>query len=371
MKKKASYIIIFGLLMISLLLGGCVAEEAVKPTEEVVKTDPPIEKYKVINQINGQSGDKSFFDSAIAGVNKAEKDFDLEVMTFEAGMDPAKWGPALEDAAANEDFDILLFGGFQMVELMTKVAPMYPDKKFVLYDVKMDFENANCSGGKCNNVYSITYKQNEGSYLAGYYAGLMTQTDIEGMKPGNTIGVLGGQDIPVINDFIVGFKQGAKDAGLDPEKDVIVQYAGTFDDPAKGKEVSLAMYQQGADIIFQVAGVTGLGVFQAAHENGNYAIGVDSDQYEILKDTNPEMANTILTSMVKNIGDSLYRAISLDLDGKLPLGSNEALGVKENGVALAYNEYYKSKTPDDVQKKMEQLQEDLIAEKIVIESVFD
>lgn len=371
MKQKFKSVFVLGVLLISVLLSGCVPGGSADTNDELPETDPQDDAYKVINQINGQSGDKSFFDSAIAGVNQAEKDFGVEVMTFEAGMDPAKWGPALEDAAANEDFNILLFGGFQMVELMTKVAPMYPEKKFVLYDVEMDFENENCSDGKCDNVYSITYKQNEGSYLAGYYAGLMTQTDLDGMKPGNTIGVLGGQDIPVINDFIVGFKQGAKDAGLNPETDVIVQYAGTFDDPAKGKEVSLAMYQQGADIIFQVAGVTGLGVFQAAHESGNYAIGVDSDQYEILVDTNPEMANTILTSMVKNIGDSLYRAISLDLDGNLPLGTNEALGVKENGVALAYNQYYKTMTPDDIQQKMDQLQEDLIAEKIKIDSVFN
>ena len=370
MKTKSTYIIILGLI-ISLVIAGCAQPTAVKPTEQNVQSQAPEKKYKVINQINGLSGDKSFFDSAISGVNRAEKDFGVEVLTFEAGMDPAKWGPALEDAAANEDFDILLFGGFQMVELMTKVAPMYPEKKFVLYDVEMDFENTNCSGGKCGNVYSITYKQNEGSYLAGYYAGLMTQTEIPGMKSGKTIGVLGGQDIPVINDFIVGFKQGAADAGLDPNKDVIVQFAGTFDDPAKGKEVSLAMYQQGADIIFQVAGVTGLGVFQAAHENGNYAIGVDSDQYAILIDTNPEMANTILTSMVKNIGDSLYRAISLDLEDKLPLGSNEALGVKENGVALAYNDYYMVKTPAEVQDKMTQVTQDLTDGKIVVESVFD
>ena len=115
----------------------------------------------------------------------------------------------------------------------------------------------------------MTYAQNEGSFLAGYYAGLMSESGI--------IGAVGGMDIPVINDFMVGYVQGAGEAGV-PEENVLIQYAGGWSDPAKGKELALTMYQQGADIVFQVAGGTGEGVFYAAEEAGKWAIGVDSDQ---------------------------------------------------------------------------------------------
>jgi len=222
----------------------------------------------------------------------------------------------------------------------------------------------------CKNVYSVTYRQNEGSYLAGLYAGLMTQSSLTGMNPDKIIGTVGGQDIPVINDFIVGYKQGAKDAGVDPDIGVIVQYAGSWNDPAKGKEIALAMYQQGADIVFQVAGGTGVGVFQAAEESGKYAIGVDSDQASIIEATDPEQAQVILTSMQKNVDNSLYRAIEMHLAGTLPYGSAENLGVAEGGVSLSRNSYYDKATPADVRAKMDQAEKDLLAEKIVVDTVF-
>lgn len=226
---------------------------AVATVQAAAPTGQPAAKgLKVVNLINGVLGDKSFFDSADRGVQKAAKEFGLEVKTIEAGVDPAKWQPALEDAAANEQYDIMILGTYQMSEFLEKVAPKYADKKFIIYDVSVVYDK--CSN-KCANVYSVTYLQNEGSYLAGLYAGLMSKSKV--------IGTIGGQDIPVINDFIAGYKQGAKAAGVDK---VLVQYAGGWNDPAKGKELALAMYQQGADVVFQVAGGTGVGVFQAAQE---------------------------------------------------------------------------------------------------------
>jgi basic membrane protein A len=174
----------------------------------------------------------------------------------------------------------------------------------------------------------------------------------------------------VINDFIVGYKQGASDAGVDPDTGVIVQYAGSWNDPAKGKEIALAMYQQGADIVFQVAGGTGVGVFQAAQEAGHYAVGVDSDQASIIEATDPEQAKVILTSMQKNVDNSLYRAIKLHLDGTLGYGTAENLGVAEGGVSLSRNKFYDAATPDDVKAKIDQAEKDLLAGKIVVDTVF-
>jgi basic membrane protein A len=350
--SKKLYVLV-GLLVIVAMLAGCApapaAEEA--PADECA--------LKIVNLLNGVQGDKSFFDSAVRGTTQAEEDYGVCVKVIEAGIDPAKWQPALEDAAANEEYDILIIGTFQMTEFLQVLAQDYPDKKFMIYDAPVNYEDPETD---VSNVYSVTYKQNEGSYLAGYYAGLMTETGI--------VGAVGGQDIPVINDFIVGYKQGAIDAGVE-EANVIVQYAGSWNDPAKGKEIALAMYQQGADIVFQIAGGTGVGVFEAAAEMDAWAIGVDSDQATIIEETDPDQAARILTSMLKNVDNSLYRAIGLALDGTLPYGSVEALGVEEGGVGLAYNKFFDEATPDDVKEKLAEVEEALLNGEITVDTVFE
>lgn len=362
--KRNLYFLFSILILASMILAACAqATEAPAPAEEEAMPSKPL---KVVNLVNGVLGDKSFFDSGNEGLQRAIADFGIEVKTIEAGIDPAQWQPALEDAAANEEYDVMIVGTTQMEEFLRSVAPKYPDKKFILYDIAMDY--ASCEGG-CPNVYSMTYKQNEGSYLAGLYAGLMTQESLDGMNPEKVIGTVGGQDIPVINDFIVGYVQGAVDAGLAAE-DVIIQYAGGWNDPVKGKEIAKAMFLQGADIVFQVAGGTGVGIFEAAEEDSRYAIGVDSDQATIIQETDPEQAARILTSMLKNVGDSLYRAIKLHLDGTLPYGQAEALGIAEGGVGLAYNQIYEENTPQAVKDKIAQAQKDVTDGKIVVDTVY-
>ena len=250
----------------------------------------------------------------------------------------------------------MIVGTTQMSEYLQKLAPKYPDKKFILYDTNVDY-----TACPCKNVYSMTYKQNEGSYVAGLYAGLMSTT--------KSIGAIGGQDIPVINDFIIGYKQGAKDAGIDPAK-VIVQYAGGWNDPAKGKELALAMYQQGADVVFNIAGGTGVGIFQAAQDAKKWAIGVDSDQASIMEATNPDQAKQILTSMQKNVDNSIYRALKMSLDGTLPYGQLEKLGLKAGGVGLSDNHFYQANTPADVKTKIAQAIQDVSDGKIVVDTIF-
>jgi len=352
MKHRLIVLLSF-VLLASVLLTACgPAEETAAPADSAEGEDV----IRVVNLINGVLGDKSFFDSADRGMQRVMEDYpQVQVKTIEAGIDPAKWEAALEDAAANEEYDIMVLGTFQMSEFLQRVAPKYPDKKFIIYDVSVDYSACDCS-----NVYSVTYKQNEGSYLAGVFAGLMSETGV--------VGVIGGQDIPVINDFIVGYEQGATENGV---TNVIVQYAGGWNDPAKGKELALAMYQQGADYVFQVAGGTGVGVFQAAEEMDLWAIGVDSDQATIIAETNPEQAEHIPTSMLKNVDNSLYRAMSMYIEGTLPFGEAEALGVAEGGVGLAKNSYYEAHTSEDVRQAIEDVEQQLLDGEITVETVFE
>jgi basic membrane protein A len=347
---KQKLIVFLSLVMMaSMLLAAC------GTSEPAATTDDGDDVIRVVNLINGVLGDKSFFDSADRGMQRVMADYSqVQVKTIEAGIDPARWQAALEDAAANEEYDVMILGTYQMSEFLEIVAPQYPDKFFIIYDVSVDYTKADLS-----NVYSVTYKQNEGSYLAGVYVGLMSKTGV--------VGVVGGQDIPVINDFIVGYEQGARENGV---TNVIVQYAGGWNDPAKGKELALAMFQQGADFVFQVAGGTGVGVFEAAQEMGNYAIGVDSDQASIIAETDPAQAEFIPTSMLKNVDNSLYRAMKMYIEGTLPFGEMEALGVAEGGVGLAKNTYFDKMTPADVKSAIEQVEKDLLDGKIVVDTVF-
>jgi len=352
MKRKMLFVLSL-VLVFSMLMASCTTPAATDEPDTGGETG--VKEIKVVNLINGVLGDKSFFDSANRGMQRVMADYpQVKVKTIEAGIDPAKWQAALEDAAANEDYEIMVLGTYQMSEFLQIVAPKYPDKKFIIYDVSVDYTVC-----ECKNVYSVTYKQNEGSYLAGVFAGLMSQSKV--------VGVVGGQDIPVINDFIVGYEQGAKANGV---TDVIVQYAGGWNDPAKGKELALAMYQQGADIVFQVAGGTGEGVFQAAYEAGKYAIGVDSDQATIIAETKPDIAKMIVTSMMKNVDNSLYRAMKMYIEGTLPFGTMEALGVAEGGVGLAKNSYYDAAASAEVKAAIDQAEADLLAGKITVDTVF-
>jgi basic membrane protein A len=327
------------------------------------------EPLRITYVVNGVLGDKSFFDSGQRGMDQVADEFDAEVNTVELGIDPQNWETGLDDAMSDsENYDILIAGTFQMIDYLAKRSHLYADKVFFFYDAPMPYEDAEICVEGCKNVYSITYNQNEGSFLAGVYAGAMTTQEIDGMNPEAVIGAVGGQDIPVINDFIVGYEQGA--CLVNPDSQVLVQYAGGWNDPAKGKEIAGAMYDQNADIVFQVAGGTGVGVFEAAQEQNHFAIGVDSDQATIILDTDPEQAERILTSMMKNVDNSLYRAVDLYLKGELPLGTAEGLGIEEGGVGLAYNDIYTEATPENIQELVTAVEEAVVAGDIVVNTVF-
>lgn len=369
MKQKLLWLLsIFVVMMLVAACGGAASEPAAPaekeaPAEGSAAPATGKEPLKVVLFINGVLGDKSFFDSAQRGVDRAIDELGIQAKTIEAGLDETQWEAALVDAAENEEYDVFIVGTFQMISYLEQVAPQYPDKKFVIFDAPVDYENC-----ECDNVYSVLYKQNEGSYLAGVYAAAMTTQDIEGMNPEPVIGSVGGQEIPIILDFMVGYEQGAKETN--PDIQAIRQFADSWNDPAKGKELTKAQYSQGADIVFQIAGGTGQGVFEAAAEDGRYALGVDSDQALIIEDADPDQAARILTSMMKNVDNSLFRALDLHLKGELPYGQIEALGIAEGGVGLARNKYYDENTPDEVKAMVDEAEKKILDGQITVETAF-
>ena len=306
-------------------------------------------KLRVALFINGTLGDKSFFDSAAKGMRQARDTLPVFVKVIEGGTDPTRWQGALTDLADSGDYDLIVTGTFTMVPYVQQLAGQYPDARFVVYDAAVDY--AKC---RCQNVHSILFRQNEGAYLAGYLAARLDEAGLPGVPPRSGLGVVGGMQFPVIDDFIVGFRAGAQAAV--PGETVLAQYANSFSDPAAGKEVAKAQFGRGVGLIFHAAGATGQGVNEAALEGHRYAIGVDMDQYAMYRASNPQMAARIVTSVIKNVDVAVVRAIGQALQGQLAYGSTQSLGLAEQGVSLARQSDVLSRASPEVLRSLDEVQ---------------
>jgi basic membrane protein A len=300
--------------------------------------------------INGTLGDKSFFDAAAKGMRQARDTLPVQVKVIEGGTDPTRWQGALTDLADSGDYDLIVTGTFTMVPYVQQLAEQYPGARFVVYDAAVDY--ARC---RCQNVHSILFRQNEGAYLAGYLAALLDHAGgLPGVPAGSGLGVVGGMQFPVIDDFIVGFRAGAQAAV--PGETVLAQYANSFSDPAAGKEVAKAQFGRGVALIFHAAGATGQGVNEAALEGHRYAIGVDMDQYAMYRASNPLLASRVVTSVIKNVDVAVLRAIGQALQGQLAYGSTQSLGLAEQGVSLARQSDVLSQASPEVLRALDAVQ---------------
>ncbi|MBJ6986790.1 MULTISPECIES: BMP family ABC transporter substrate-binding protein [unclassified Devosia] len=321
--------------------GGAMAEDLQRAPESVVYF------------INGTLGDKSFFDSAERGIQRINAEMGIETKTVEGGYDPTRWEAALFDIAESGDYDTIVAGTFTMVPLIEKIAVEFPEIRFVVFDGTVDY--AVCG---CENVYSILFRQNEGAYVAGALSARLTTAGVEDIAEGSKLGVVGAMPIPVIDDFLVGYEAGAK--SIIPEIEVLKQYSNSFADPAVGKEIGKAMYDQGASIVFQVAGASGQGTIEAAVEAGRYVIGVDSDQALLFEESRPETAERIFTSVLKQVDNSVVYAFEQLQKGELKLGSAESLGLKEGAIAIAVNKYTDAVVPADVMEEIKAIEAKII-----------
>lgn len=285
-------------------------------------------RLRVALFINGTLGDKSFFDAAARGVRQAQASLPVRARVVEGGTDPTRWQAALADLADSGEYDMIVAGTFTMAPAIESLAQRYPALRFILFDASVDY--ARCA---CPNVYSMRFRQNEGAWLAGYLATRLMQAGLPGVPADAGLGAVGGMQLPVIEDFLLGYQAGARAAA--PRISLQVQYANAFSDPAAGKEIARLQFARGAGIVFHAAGATGQGVNEAAEEAGRYAIGVDMDQAALYRERQPRRAAAIVTSVMKEVDVGLVRALRLALDGRLAYGSLESIGLREGGVRLA------------------------------------
>ena len=329
----------------------------------VAGTTGAMAQDKILLIINGSLGDKSFFDSANRGLATIQETYGDEVETrvLEIGADPTDYEPALLEVS-EQDWDLIIGGTFSLSETLGAVAEQYPDKNYILFDASLPYDE-----GDFSNVYSVQYKQNEGSYLGGILAASL----IDGGMPegtGANLGFLGGMDIPVINDFLVGYVAGAQ--SVNPDVKISVSYVGSFTDAAKGKELGLAQYRAGVGIGFIAASQAGLGQVSAAAETDQYILGVDSDQEAIFAESDPALASRVISSVLKNVDVSLVRAYELYREGKLPFGSAETIGLAENAVGIVETGNFEKFASPETIEAIAAAKEAIAAGEIVVPTAF-
>ncbi|WP_427109880.1 BMP family lipoprotein [Lysinibacillus xylanilyticus] len=317
--------LMIGFCLITLLLAGCSNSQQEKAQDD----------YRIgILLSDAGLGDESFNDSAFKGLEKARDELGI-LFDYKEAPD-GNYEEKLEELVA-EKYNIIIGLGFSVQEALEKTAKKYPDQQFVLIDGQSDVAN----------ITSITFKEQEGSFLLGMVAAMTSKT--------GKIGFIGGADVPVIHHFENGFIEGAK--YYNPNIEIISEYAGSFDDTDAGAAIAERYIKNKVDFIYHAAGFTGFGAIKKAEEMGIYAAGVDIDQFYIAE-------KTVVTSMLKNVDQAVFKmAKTLDEEGKISEKSF-SFGLADNGVGLADIRVIKL-TPEQ-QAAIEKAKEDIVSGKIKV-----
>ena len=303
----------------------------------------------------GGLGDKSFNDSAYRGIEWAETDFNIE----HTELEPEEGGD-IEVSLRNlamMDYDLIIGVGFSFADAISTVADEFPNTKFAIVDADITDKL---------NVVSLLFKENEGSFLVGMIAGLKAIDDGK-----DTVGFLGGMDIPLIHKFEAGYIAGVH--YVYPECEILSTYVGNFVDPVQGKELALLQYDDGAWVIFHASGKTGEGVFEAGKERKRYVIGVDSNQNYMgyIEETGENFG---LTSMLKQVDVSVYLTIKSVIEGTF-VGGTEIFGLNKTatiggkeyyGVYYALDEYNEDLITSEMIAQVEEVRDKIISGEIII-----
>ena len=345
---KVKFAFLLSILFVSTLLFSSCSQTAEARRSNCTK------RVGIVFDIGGKN-DRSFNAAAWEGVKRAQDDLPICLYDVEPG-NPTSIEPAMR-AFAEKNFDLIIGVGFAQGPIMQKVANDYPDIKFAIVDGVI-FE----ADGKTpkQNVASLVFREHEGSYLVGMIAASKSKSGV--------IGFVGGMDIPLSHKFETGYEEGAR--SVNPKVQIVQNYVGVTDsawnNPGKGKELSLAQIDKGADVIFTAAGNSGLGAFDAVEqygrdENGQakkFVIGVDSNQ-------NMVKPGFVLTSMVKRVDNAVYDVVKEVVDGKFE-GGFHVFGLDKDGVAYAMDKNNAGLIPPDVIEKVEEAKKEIVAGQIKV-----
>ncbi|MCD2199163.1 BMP family protein [Halobacterium sp. KA-4] len=315
-------------------------EESTETTEDSEGTTTAESDVTNVGMVyaTGGLGDGSFNDQAQSGIQQAAEDFNVDFNESQPDS-VSQFSDYQQQYAGSTDpnYDLVSCIGFLQADSLTETAANYPEQNFQIVDSTVDEPN----------VGSYVFREHEGSYLVGVLAAHLTSMSFSAgagstQSDSTNVGFVGGRESSLIQKFEAGFKAGVK--ATNDDIDIQTSYVGSFNDTTAGQEAALSMYNSGSDIVFHAAGNTGTGVFQAAQDEGRFAIGVDRDQ-SVTKDS---YANVILASMVKRVDTAVYNAVEATVNGNFQGGETTTLGLDDDGVACVYGQQLGSEIPEDV-----------------------
>ena len=298
-------------------------------------------------------GDGGTHDLACQAAEQIAEDTGIELKIVEMGtavVDSAKWEAGMADLC-EEGYDLVIAGGSLMKDTIQAVAPEYPDIPFICYDMALDFDTVDMP-----NVYGVDFHQNEAGYMAGVVAASMTESGY--------IGYVGATKIPTIYDFLVGYIEGAQ--AVDPDIHIAVAWTNDYNDATLAKELALAQISDGADVVFPACGNAAAGVYAAARDQNVWAIGNDQDVAAKYAASDESIQQRILASVMKKVDNAVRRAYDEYIEGTLPFGTQETIGVAEDGVGIVKNEYYEETVPEDVRNTVTEYEEKITSGEVEV-----
>ena len=344
MKKLFAFLL---LLTLMLSLVACGGDDDTVLEEETGGENASALKVAMV--CSGSLGDTGIFDMGEDALEQAAADYGIEYKVLEGKNDPSLYYEMMNTAASQFDL-VFVNPGYQFDSYLEEIATTYPDLLFVYADGVAPIS--------LDNVVSVSYLENEGSYLAGVMAAMMTtRTDYEGINADKVLGFVGAVDSTTINNFLTGFEQGV--ASVDPEISVLPVYVGDYNDPATGKELALSLYDQGADIIYAAASNSGDGVSEAAVEEGKYVIGVDTDK-------SAQGPENVMGSMLKNVTASFYDVITDKING-VEMEPMQRYGLSKQWVQMYFIDSMAEFLPDDVMAAIEQAESGIVDGSITVQ----
>lgn len=308
--------------------------------------------------VNGNLGDKGFYDSSAAGIAILNEEYGCETKIIEMGRDETTYETYLRDVS-EQDWDLIVGSTWSMTEVIQEVAVDYPDQEYLLID----------SPSETENVMGVSFSNNENGFIAGVLAAKQLLAGGEKIDSSKKIlGFIGSMDIPAINDFLVGYVDGVQ--YVDDSIKIITSYVGSFEDVATCLEMTTQLYNQGAQIVYTPTSQSQIGAITASSDCDKYMIASDNDVYEEMKDVDGNLVRNVISSSMKYVGNSLVVAAVGLWDGELEISGNYTMGLPEEAVGLAYNDNYEALSSDSVRSDVEGIIEKYVAGEIEIGSAF-
>ncbi len=363
MKKRIACTVLAAVMAAS-VLSGCGASEKETTGASAESAGTAEDKLKVVYLCNGNLGDKGFNDSAASGLQMLADQMDAEVKTVEMGRDETSYEGNYLDVS-EQDWDMIVSGTWSVKELAQDIAAEFPDKNYLIFDASVD-RDVVTEG----NMMGINYYSNQAAFLSGVLAAKMLESGDAKIDPSQKIlGFVGSMDASNINDFLVGYIGGIQ--YVDPEIRVVTSYVGSFEDVSKCMEMTSQLYNQGAQLVYAPASQSILGAVTAAQKADKYLIACDQDLYSELKESDPELAANVLSSSLKNVGESIYTAVKGWTEGTMTLDQDYMLGLDSGAVGLAKNENYTLIVPEEIQNFINETEEKIISGDVEVGTAFE